>query len=161
MEDMDLLDSEFAKIGCLCFRNLMEIVLPPFGYASGTQVFQDPSLLFGKLYLSLNFRREVFGEPEVGNHMDPEILPDQGQGRNACDKVQSCLVLVKHFNFFWGGSQFLTYKMGTVVLIVLRLAEAFFMGTSGIVWMVNTEESQLLVSAAITVTHFVPITSCY
>lgn len=76
MEDMDLLGSEFAKTGGLCFRNLMEIILPSFGCASGTQVFQDSSLLFGKLYLSLNFRKEVFGEPEIGNHMDPEILPD-------------------------------------------------------------------------------------
>lgn len=83
MEDMYLLGSEFAKASCLCFRNWMKIVLPHFGCASGTQVFQDPSLLFGKLYLSWKFRREVFGEPEVGNHMDSEILPDQGQGRNA------------------------------------------------------------------------------
>lgn len=83
MDDMYLLGSEFAKTSCLCFRNRMKIVLPPFGCASGTQVFQDPSLLFGKLYLSLKFRREVLGEPEVGNHMDSEILPDQGQGRNS------------------------------------------------------------------------------
>lgn len=57
MEDMYLLGSEFAKASCLCFRNRMKIVLPHFGCASGTQVFQDPSLLFGKLYFVLEIQK--------------------------------------------------------------------------------------------------------
>lgn len=65
-----MLGSEFAKTGCLCFRNLMEICLPPFGCASETHIFQHPCLLFSKLYLSLDFRRVALEEPDFGSHME-------------------------------------------------------------------------------------------